>query len=257
MTLPIVDDNVKLMLVQALIDAEVLPALDRRQFVLDHDLPRGEGERNEAELAAFDAAAEAGEIDDEDPDYRKLYEIESELLSWLRPEHLPLVESANWGGGKAVQHWIWKFWDGESDEFDLTDLTGIAACTRLRRLSLWACCAVRDLTPLTGMTTLEALEISGPGDAPLELRPLTTLSRLTTLALAHQPQLTDASPLTALTRLRELTLSSTGVADLSFALALPQLTKLNASGFTGKSLADANVATLVELRARGVNVQVR
>src|SRR4051812_7320168 len=103
------DVNLKLAIVQALIDAGTLPRFDRKRFVLENNLPRGDAELEDGE--------DKPEYEDEhdDPDYHKMYAIEHELLSWLKPEHLPTVELIQWGGGQKVQGWIWTYWDGESD----------------------------------------------------------------------------------------------------------------------------------------------
>ncbi len=246
----IVDKNLKLALVQALLHHDVHPPFDRTKFILEHNLPHGEGEGGYPEDAD----------PDENPDYRKVYEIESELLSWLEPKHLPLIEYVQWQGGQDVQHWIWTFWDGESDEFDITDLTGIASLTALRSLSLVSCCTVQDLTPLAGMATLEALVYCGPGkkDAGVrDVRPLASLPGLRKLDLDYHRELRDLSPLAGHPTLSELNVSNTAVEDLSFALTLPKLTKLTASPWgAGKPIAPANASVIDALLARGVKTAV-
>lgn len=246
----IADDNLKLALVQALLHHEVLAPFDRSKFILEHNLPHGEGEGGYPEDAD----------PDENPDYRKVHEIESELLSWLEPKHLPLIEYIHWAGGQDVQHWIWTFWDGESDEFDITDLTGIASLTALRSLSLVSCCSVHDLAPLTGMATLETLVCCGTSKAGAgvrDVRPLASLPNLRRLDLDYHRELRDLSSLAGHPTLSELNVNHTAVEDLSFALTLPKLTKLDASLWGGSaSIAAANASVIDALRARGVKTTV-
>lgn len=239
--IPIPDDNLRLALVQSLIDSGVLPPFERPAQLDDH---------------------------------HKVGAIESELLSWLRPEHLPRIESVVWEGGMSVQHWIWTYWNGEDSAFSIADLRGIAACTALRELLIWACSDVADLAPLAGMTTLGRLACVGgrvSDLAPLagmqrlttldlgyqrlrDLTPLAGLRGLTRLRVPHNRDVADPSPLLELPALVELDVTATALRDLSFALELPVLGKLAASA--EQPLSAHNHAVVTALRRRGVKVRV-
>ncbi|MGZ3422970.1 MAG: DUF6892 domain-containing protein [Polyangiales bacterium] len=248
MPMPITDAHLRLAIVDRLIVEGVLPRFDRKKFILEKKLPRGEGER---------ARGEAAPEDGDDPDYRKVREIQKELLSWLKPKHLPKVTTISWGGGARVQHWIWTFWDGEGGEFDVEDLTGIAACTSLRALS-GHCFRTGDLEPLSGMETLESLHLGTGGKTGVtDVRPLATLRRLKKLDLSDHGKLNDLSPLAGHPALEELHLSCTAVTDLAFALELPKLKRLRASTWgAGAQLAEKNAAVLSALKKRKVDLKV-
>lgn len=97
------DDALRLALVDQLIRNGVLPAFDRATFIRERGLARDYPDNDEL-------------------DYQFVFEIQFQLLSWLQPSHLPLLEELYWAGGMQTQHWIWNYWDGESDEFDVASL---------------------------------------------------------------------------------------------------------------------------------------
>jgi hypothetical protein len=223
-----IDENLRLAIIQALLNEGVLPKFDREAFM----------KKNAIE----------SDGDNDDPDYRFVHEIQSEILSWLLPEHLPRVKSIEWAGGQRVQHWIWSQWDGESDEFDVQDLTGIGACTALTKVRFDACCAVTDLTPLTKLASLEELVISGR--TLTDVAPLARVPRLRALKLNYHRDLRDLTPLAGHASLETLDVCSTGVTDLAFATTLPKLRELKADEEAKGQAVDA-------LTARGVKVVLR
>lgn len=235
----ITDDNLRLALVERLIGDDVLPEFDRREFVLANDLPRGENEDG----------PDYDDVDD-NPDYHIVPEIKAELVSWLLPRHLPLVDSILWEGGMRTQHWIWTFWDGESDEFDIESLAGIEGCTALRTLSLRNNSAIRDLGPLAAVTTLERVALSGRFR---DITPLRALPRLVELDLSYVTSVKDLRPLRGHPTLETLDIKSTSVEDLSFARELPRLKKLVVSEEAAQTV--ANEKTISTLANRGVEIE--
>ncbi|MEU4625050.1 hypothetical protein AB0G04_34390 [Actinoplanes sp. NPDC023801] len=79
---------------------------------------------------------------------------------------------------------IWKYWDGESDEFCIRSFDGIAeALPNLRKLAVDMYTG-SDLTPLAGCTDLHTLHLYG-GFSVTDLGPLASLTALRDLRLGH------------------------------------------------------------------------
>lgn len=122
------------------------------------------------------------------------------------------------------------------DCINLTDVSGLAACTALRSLSLRGCTGVRhlpvcslayvnivflnlsytcvtDLAPLSVCTALTTCDIRAT--QVVSLTPLSACSRLCKLYMLDCPSVTDVSPLAACAVLRDLYLCGcTGITDL-------------------------------------------
>lgn len=224
------DNNLELAIVEQLLRAGTV-AFDRAAFLVAHPPEKeAEDEDQEAHL------------------YRKNYDIEYALRALLEPTHLPTIQHVWWEGGMETQHLIWNYWDGEDDAFDIESLDGLEACTSLVSLSIQN--AVRDLSPLASIVTLESVRVGG-GRAQLieDVSPLVGLSRLKRLDLSHNPTLRDVACLATVHSLEELDLSWCAVEDFSFALQLPRLRKLAVTRAQG-----AQTATFATLRGRGVAV---
>ncbi len=99
-------------------------------------------------------------------------------------------------------------------EVFVRDLTGLQHATNLERLHLgqihldqnfnYKFGEIRDLTPLTGLTHLISIILSG--NKISDIRPLSGLTRLDTLHL-HRNQIVNITPLTGLLNLLRLELS--------------------------------------------------
>jgi predicted DNA-binding WGR domain protein len=238
------DVNLRLAIVNALVDQKVIKKLDRKKFLATHEIRPQDLEDSSKGEDPRDAL-----------DWTKVLPIQDAILALLEPQHLPKLKELYWGGGQWVQHAIWSQWDGEGGEFDIDDLTGIAACTSLRVLDLGPCATVDDFSPLTGMETLE--EVGKEGDKPTNVKPLATLPRLRKLELTYNERLTNLSPLAGHAALEEIDIRWTGVVDLAFALELPKLKVLKAAGRYGTPLLAPNKDTLVKLQKRRVTLDVK
>lgn len=117
-----------------------------------------------------------------------------------------------------------------SGNADLSDLTPLAGLTQLQALGLDQT-SVTDLTPLAGLTQLHWLRLSETGAK--DLTPLGGLTQLQVLYL-NQTGVTDLTPLAGLTRLQRLALDQTRVTDLTPLAGLTQLQQLqlNQTGVT-------------------------
>ena len=94
------------------------------------------------------------------------------------------------------------------------DLRPIARLRRLAALHLHCGADLIDITPLAGLTELEALGLAGAGLTSLE--PLAGMSRLRYLNLSRCERVADLRPLTELSKLAELRLTNcTRITDLS------------------------------------------
>lgn len=110
--------------------------------------------------------------------------VQSALLAIaLPPDVLARITQIVWNGGNDVCGVVWSQWDGETDEFDVTDLGGIEACTGLRCLELSSAAAVRSVEPLGTLHALEELDLSGNRGPIQDLHPLRALPRLRQLEL--------------------------------------------------------------------------
>jgi hypothetical protein len=76
-----------------------------------------------------------------------------------------------------------------------TDISPLRELKGLKRLCLWGCDAVTDLSPIAGLTELEALHMD---IAAIDLRPLAGLTNLKTLGLKPGTNW-DLSPIAHLT----------------------------------------------------------
>lgn len=109
------------------------------------------------------------------------------------------------------------------DRADLVDLGFVATLPRLKRLNLTGT-GVRDLSPLVGAETLEALNLSRTRVE--ELGPVARLPRLAELVLGRSA-ITDLTPLAGSLTLRRLDIGSVPIEDLALLGPLPNLAVLD------------------------------
>jgi hypothetical protein len=113
MAVNIQDPNLRLTILQAAWTAKLLPKFDKEAFFRDE---LGEG---------YDG--------DADYNYEPHEKVREALLKIPLPDSLlTKLKRVVWDGGKEIWLIIWRYWDGESDEFNVKDLSGIEACTNWR-----------------------------------------------------------------------------------------------------------------------------
>ena len=102
----------------------------------------------------------------------------------LTHEHLGSVTQIVFDAGNAIYRYPFYFWDGETDEFDVTSLEGLDGCTNLRSLDIIS--MVRgpvDVKHLLGLPKLESVCFGGTPvvhpEAILALPALRTVDRFT------------------------------------------------------------------------------
>lgn len=199
-------------------------------------------------------------VDPEDSGYRD--GVAKRLLDIpVTADQCLAVRKLVWAAGvNDIVYTIWTDWDGESDEFCIESLEGIAATLpNLESLSIDEG-GVSDLTPLAGCTKLRQLRLLGGGVT--DLGPLAGLGSLRTLELQNLKAL-DLRSLTGLP-LEHLSLDGDPKADLSPLLDLASLRTLSCretvyiSGSKPSILSKFDNAHVIEtLEQRGVAVTVR
>lgn len=182
------DPNLKLIVLQAAWNEGLLPPFDKPAFFRDV----------------------LKEEYDEHADYNyKLDErVREHLLAIPLPsEQLSRITTIEWDGGNEIFLEIWSYWDGESDEFDIHDLTGINKLTGLETAFFNAGVAFRDVTPIAGMLRLEKfLNYSTPID---DLTPFLSLPKLTRLQAMYPDTPSNRAAIVELQK-RGVTVTSKG-----------------------------------------------
>ena len=137
------------------------------------------------------------------------------------------------------------------DTHDLSDLTGLAHATNLRKLSLWGN-RISDISPLAGLTDLWALQLYS--NSITDISPLARLTNLTELWLSNN-SISDISPIAGLTDLELLFLSNNSISDISPIAGLNELGQLR---LANNSISDisplAGLTQLNWLRLEGNNI---
>jgi hypothetical protein len=202
------DPNLHLAVLEAAWDAKLLPVFDKDVFYRD---VLGE---------TWDANRDGEKVDER---------TRSALLAIpLPPDVLARIETLEWGGGEATQHFVFHSWDGEDETFDVTDLTGIGACANLRQLSLDVA-ALTDIAPLRELPKLEWFRLNYGGNSVV----LEHQGRVSVTEGPAEGELQDLRPLLELKALARLDIGSRYRND------------------------DRNRGVLQELRKRGVQLETR
>lgn len=121
-------------------------------------------------------------------------------------------------------------------------LEGVQGAVGLRRFEANDA-AIKDLSPLAGLTALEILDLSG--NKIRDLTPLAGCRALRILRLRYNP-VTDVDVLAGLTALEEIALSDTSVRDILPLAQLPRLTSLAIPS----RLPEAHLKAFKELRPK-------
>ena len=236
------DINLRLAIVQALQDAELLRPFDKEAF--------------------YEEAT--GEPYDDNADYN--YEYNEDIARAITgapvtAAMLAKIDALSWDATCDVIFDVWTHFDGESEEFEIRDLTGIGRLTGLRSFSIDHAGHVERLDPFTECPALEELVLVG--GAVSDLTPLRSLPKLRKLTPDVQ-EISDLSPLAGLA-IEELSLDGNdAIDDLAPLLAMPKLKSVSlerrvyATGSKPPILAKKrNAKAIDELRGRGVEVKVQ
>lgn len=90
----------------------------------------------------------------------------------LTSAQLDTITAIDFDGGNEIYRYAYYFWGGETDDFQVSSLAGIASLRNLETLSFTGCCSVDDLTELGG-SNVRTLELDVGkyinGEALLEL----------------------------------------------------------------------------------------
>ncbi|MFJ4429300.1 DUF6892 domain-containing protein [Streptomyces bobili] len=269
------DKNLRLAILEELMVKGILPRPDETAFAAEEcDDCATEGGGCECDCGCGQNCVCGSEVDCDpecgcgcecaDQDYRYRYGVATELLNTpVTTDQCSTVRDLRWGAGDDhIISAIWTYWDGESHEFDIESLEGIAAAIpALESLSI-GLCAVRDLNPLAACTSLQRLSLRG-GGAALDLGPLAGLRSLRTLDLEYYQDVQDLRPLTELP-LERLTLEGNPDVDLAPLEDIASLRTLNLRrmvytvGSEPPILSTYDNARVIEVvKQRGVAVTVR
>jgi hypothetical protein len=166
---PFVDPNFKLAVLSALLETDQLDLSsydDLASFVLKRPVDL-EKEGYELIPAAYD--------------YLTRYP--------LTDDDLALVETITFDGGNDIYPYCYRFWSGETKEFDIKSVEGIIRCVNLRSIASIAVIDKLDVAHLVGLAKLEELQLStGFVNAP-RLLDLPALKKLTIYEGAIEPLL--------------------------------------------------------------------
>ena len=258
------DVNLRLAVLDALLESGAIPRGDVEARI---GVPAGDPGDDDP----GDDDLDDDDLDDDDDkrDYRYRPEVTEALLAVpVTAAQRATVTRLIWQAGCGdVMSMIWKYWDGESDEFCIRSFDGIAAALPNLREFAVDMHSVSDLTPLAGCTDLHTLHLDG-GFSVTDLGPLASLTALRDVQLGHQA-FTDLAPLAgiAIERL-DLSGNSGGgggpwVIDLAALRDMPALrhftclqTVRRASEVIPMRTAFDNARVLEEIRARGVTVRM-
>jgi hypothetical protein len=159
------DVNLRLAMLEALRDLGLVQRPDRVDDDDDHD-------------------PEDYDDYDDDPDYQYNSDRCDELLAKpFRAQQLVEIVVLDWDvSNPSVIYDIWPQWDGESEEFDIHDLTGIECCPALKEINIDAF-AGKDLSPLRKLPQLKRIFL-GSQATIRELRPLLDIATLERVSIA-------------------------------------------------------------------------
>lgn len=97
----------------------------------------------------------------------------------LTDEDLALVETITFDGGNDIYPYCYRFWGGETTEFDVKSVAGITRCVNLRSIISIAVIDKLDVAHLVGLAKLEELQLSTGFVNPQRLLDLPALKKLT------------------------------------------------------------------------------
>ena len=149
----------------------------------------------------------------------------------------------------------------EAPNANIKDLTGLEFATHLTSLdfgtqkiegNFFNNNSISDLSPLSGLTTLERLDLSENGIS--DVSALSELTSLEWLGL-HRNSISDVSALSGLTSLKTLDLNYNSVVDLAPLVANMGLDTGDVINVNNNPLSDTSINTHIPaLQDRGINV---
>lgn len=167
---PFRDPNLKLAVLSALIEADALDLAtpqDLADFVLPHHI----------DLGGLDG-------------YHFLREAYDYLVRYpLTDADLARVETITFDGGSEIYRYCFYSWDGETHEFDIDSVEGIAHCVNLRSLQTIAILNALDAEHLVGLDKLEELELPEGRQHLERLLDLPALKRVSYLSTSRDAAL--------------------------------------------------------------------
>lgn len=110
------------------------------------------------DVAQFLSAVTGRAVDVEKEGYEKSHAAYDYLVRYpLAQEMLDKVTDLVFDGGNSIYPFIWRFWDGETNDFDVYSLEGIEALHNLKRVQFIALADPRkiDLSPLRRIPGVE------------------------------------------------------------------------------------------------------
>ncbi|UYV36224.1 hypothetical protein N4R57_14490 [Rhodobacteraceae bacterium D3-12] len=97
----------------------------------------------------------------------------------LSPRQRGQIEVLEFDGGLDIYPFIFPFWSGESDDFDIRSLVDLQLLPNLRRFGAFSMLQSADLGPVKDHPALEVLTLGLIGQEWVRLSSLLTLPRLT------------------------------------------------------------------------------
>jgi len=155
---PFADPNFKLVVLSSLLESDALD-LAGYQDLASHVLNRP--------------------IDLEQEGYKLLPQAYDYLVRYpLTDADLSLVESIVFDGGNAIYPYCYRFWHGETTEFDVKSIDGVARCENVRRILCIALIETLDVAQLVGLQKLEEINLPERCLNPQRLLDLPALKKL-------------------------------------------------------------------------------
>jgi hypothetical protein len=155
---PFRDPNFKLAVLSSLLEDDAL------------DLARPE------DLAAFVLRRP---VNLEKEGYKLIPEAYDYLVRYpLTGADLAAVESITFDGGNDIYFYCFRFWDGETDQFDVRSISGIGLCPNIRRLFYIAMIDYLDVADIVGLRKIEEIDLPSKCINPERLLELPALKKL-------------------------------------------------------------------------------
>jgi hypothetical protein len=155
---PFADPNFKLVVLSSLLESDALD-LSSYQDLASHVLKRP--------------------IDLEKEGYHLLPQAYDYLARYpLTDADLALVETITFDGGNAIYPYCYRFWHGETKEFDIRSIDGIGRCENLRSIICIALIEKLDIAQLVGLQKLEEINLPETCVNPQRLLDLPALKKL-------------------------------------------------------------------------------
>lgn len=155
---------------------------------------------NEGLMTPFDKPGfynSLGETWDPDADYND--EVDERVRKALLAIDLPTdklerLKTISWDGGDDVHHLVISNWYGEDGAFDVTNVSGIEACSNVTTLKFIAGFKATDLSPISKLHKLVNVKLRGPQYID-DVTPLRHLSALRTVDVVAADNATNRAVL--------------------------------------------------------------